>query len=110
MRKIWNVFKKTMPAILAAVIFVTAVGLILAMPAQAAGPKIEKKIYFRLYKAYPGSAYVSTQEVRDSQSEFLFCGEKTFHKIDCAEMGKPLQGIQSRKQRLCPEIHKVRAV
>ena len=34
MRKIWNVFKKTMPAILAAVIFVTAVGLILAMPAQ----------------------------------------------------------------------------
>ena len=61
MRKIWNVFKKTMPAILAAVIFVTAVGLILAMPAQAAGPKIEKKIYFRLYKAYPGSAYVSTQ-------------------------------------------------
>ena len=52
MRKIGNVLKKTVAAILAAVILVTAAGGTSTMTAQAAAPKIEKNLQFRLYKNY----------------------------------------------------------
>lgn len=59
MRKMRNVLKKKAAVIMAVVILVTAMGAIPTMNAQAAAPKIEKNLYFRLYQPYSGSAYVS---------------------------------------------------
>lgn len=51
--------KEKAAAIMAVVILVTAVGLVPAMPAQAAAPKIDKNIWCRLYKNYQGMPFVS---------------------------------------------------
>ena len=57
MRNMRNVLKKKIAAIMSIIILATVVGAAPTMTAQAA-PKIEKNLYFRIYKTYLGSDYV----------------------------------------------------
>lgn len=85
MHKTWNVLKKTISVIMAAVILVTAAGAMPTMTAQAAAPKIEKKMYFRLYKAYPGSAYVSIQNAAKGKITKLKNSNPSVAKVSVTE-------------------------
>lgn len=58
MRKMKDLLMTKAAAIMAIVILATAIGATPAMTAHAASPKIEKNLYFRLYKTYSGSADV----------------------------------------------------
>lgn len=84
MRKIRNLLKTKAAAILAIIILATAMGGAPTMTAQAASPKIEKNLYFRLYKL-KCSAYVQIQNATKGKVTKLKNSNPSVAKVSVAK-------------------------